>query len=113
MYIICRDAVSMSSQSRAQTVRTLNNQVFAALASAATLTGFTDLSQISVCITRIVPFELAFSIGFGLASVYTIGTTISQFDVYLMFRKAKQKNGGVEASSGTKEKIKAVLAAQT
>lgn len=72
-----------------QHARTINNQVLLILVSSATLTGFTDLGKIAMSLTQVVPLELALSIGFGLASVYTIGGTITQFDGYLEFREAR------------------------
>lgn len=74
-----------------QKIRTYNNQALLGLAAAASLTGFTDLSKIAVCITQVVPFELALSVGFGLANTYVIGSTLTQFEVYLAYRAGKMK----------------------
>jgi hypothetical protein len=78
-----------------QQARTYNNQLLLILVSAAALTGFTDLGSIAVSLTQVVPFELALSIGFGLASIYTIGSTITQLDGYLELRDARLRKKGI------------------
>lgn len=108
------------SRTLVQTARNYNNQFLLALAAATSLTGFIDLSKIAVCLTQVVPFELAMAIGFGLASIYAVGSTITQFAVYLELRSArtkkKQMNQGAKASnfefeegkSGMKESVEVV-----
>ncbi|ORY58192.1 uncharacterized protein BCR38DRAFT_413588 [Pseudomassariella vexata] len=74
-----------------QKVRTFNNQVFLILSVATVLTGFADISKISICVTRVVPFEGALAIGFSLAQMFVLGQTISALDIFLEFRAARQR----------------------
>ncbi|KAI1854060.1 hypothetical protein JX266_001201 [Neoarthrinium moseri] len=78
-----------------QRVRTYNNQVLLILTIATSLSGFGDLSKITVCLTRIVSLEMAIAAGFGLSSVYTIGSTITQLDLFLEFRDARMRKKGL------------------
>jgi predicted RND superfamily exporter protein len=72
-------------------VRTAVNQLFLALSSASALTGFNGLSFASFCFTQVVPFELAIAIGFGLSTVYVIGSAISGLEIYLDFRDSRKR----------------------
>ncbi|KAH8680829.1 hypothetical protein BX600DRAFT_428808 [Xylariales sp. PMI_506] len=73
-----------------QKVRVVNNQIFPVAVTAATFSGFSDLSSISLCVPNVIPFELALSVGFGLSSLFIVGTSVSQLEIYLKRRAAKK-----------------------
>ncbi|KAH9908313.1 hypothetical protein F4778DRAFT_776615 [Xylariomycetidae sp. FL2044] len=50
-------------------VRNVTNSLFLIFSLAATLTGFTDLSRISICLTQTVSFEVAVLLDFGLSGI--------------------------------------------
>jgi hypothetical protein len=95
-----------------QKARTSNNQLLQALVIATSFTGFADLSKITICLTQaVVPFEIAVSLGFGLAAVLTIGQAVSGLDLYLQFRDARLRRKGSNPESenvqkGVRPKIK-------
>jgi len=75
-----------------------NNQVFLLLAAATSLTGFGDLSKVSVCLTHILSFETTLSLGFSLSTLFTLGSAITGLDLLIKFidaRNAKKRKGRI------------------
>ncbi|KAI0016884.1 hypothetical protein F4780DRAFT_634880 [Xylariomycetidae sp. FL0641] len=94
-YIVkMRQAGDSSLPSQLHTVRNVVNQLFLLLSVVATLTGFADLSKISICFTQLVPFELSVSLGFGLANVVAVASAVCGLDGYLAFRERRGKKSG-------------------
>lgn len=93
------------------TIRTVVNQVLLALVLPVVITGFADLSSISICITRV--FSLETSIGFatGLTFLFTLASAISGLTLMLAIRDirmARKSGEGVDGELGggfLKEKI--------
>jgi len=105
----CRSSTaefSGPSRTPLETVRTVVNHVFLVLAVVAAITGFLDLSTISLCFTQIIPMELGVLIGFGLAGVFTMGLSTSCLDFYLSWR-SRRKGQGVR-SPLVREKAQAI-----
>lgn len=58
------------------------------------ITGFADLGAVTLCVTRAVPFELAFAVGVGLTALYVTGSGISFLNILLAvfdIRQAKKE----------------------
>jgi hypothetical protein len=89
------------------TVRHIVNQLFLTLSVASCLQGFASLSSVTLCFTQVIPFNLAVSIGFGLAGIFTLGAAITGLDMLLFIRawRRKQKPG----TKVSKEKISTPL----
>ncbi|KAK1573243.1 uncharacterized protein LY79DRAFT_526136 [Colletotrichum navitas] len=86
-------------------IRLLVNQLFLALSFASVITGFTDLSSVALCFTQIVPFDVALVVGFGLSTVFVLGSSISGLDLALTVRDImKRRKGGPAGSSGVVER---------
>ncbi|KAK2059077.1 hypothetical protein LY76DRAFT_571391 [Colletotrichum caudatum] len=85
-------------------IRLMVNQLFLALSFASVITGFTDLSSVALCFTQIVPFDVAIVAGFGLSTVFVLGSSISGLDLALTVRdimkRRKGGKGGQASSSG-------------
>ncbi|KAK2040602.1 hypothetical protein LZ31DRAFT_578199 [Colletotrichum somersetense] len=85
-------------------IRLMVNQLFLALSFASVITGFTDLSSVALCFTQIVPFDVAIVAGFGLSTVFVLGSSISGLDLTLTVRDIMQRRkggkGGQAGSSG-------------
>ncbi|KAK1983046.1 hypothetical protein LZ30DRAFT_18721 [Colletotrichum cereale] len=91
-------------------IRLVVNQLFLVLSFASVITGFTDLSSVALCFTQIVPFDLALVIGFGLSTVFVLGSSISGLDIALTVRDfMKQRKGGQATSAGAAESGGGVL----
>ncbi|KAG8167689.1 hypothetical protein KVR01_003378 [Diaporthe batatas] len=76
-----------------RTIGTLLSQLLLALSMPAVITGFSDLGAVTLCITRVVPFEFAFAIGMGLTTLYVTGSGISFLNILLAtldLRRAKK-----------------------
>lgn len=84
--------------SRLPVVRAGVNQLLLLLAMITTITGFIDLSAISMCLSHIIPVEAGIAMGFMLAGVYTLGQAVSALDLWIKYR---QRNG---APSNIREK---------
>ncbi|KAM3505475.1 hypothetical protein MY10362_002924 [Beauveria mimosiformis] len=62
------------------------NQILLALLLPTAVTGFADLSSVTLCLTRsVVPFELAVSLGMGLVFVFALGQFMSGIELFLVF----------------------------
>ncbi|KAM3445142.1 hypothetical protein NHJ13734_000666 [Beauveria thailandica] len=62
------------------------NQILLALLLPTAVTGFADLSSVTLCLTRsAVPFELAVSLGMGLVFVFALGQFMSGIELFLVF----------------------------
>ncbi|OLN89059.1 hypothetical protein CCHL11_06045 [Colletotrichum chlorophyti] len=91
-------------------IRVLLNQLFLILAFVSVVTGFADLSAVALCFTQIIPFDIALVIGFGLSTVFVLGSSISGLDIsltirdFLRHRKAS-KGGSSAGSSGLRGKV--------
>lgn len=58
------------------------------------ISGFADLGSVTLCVTRVVPFEAAFAVAVGLAALYIIGSGISLLNILLAvfdIRQAKKE----------------------
>lgn len=78
------------------TFRTIINQTLLVLVLPVIISGFADLSTITICITRVVPFEAALALGTGLLFLYTISNAASGLAILLSIRdvRSPQKGGG-------------------
>lgn len=101
-------------------IRVYVNQLFLVLSFASVMTGFSDLSSVALCFTQVVPFDLALTLGFGLSTVFVLGSTVSGLDIALMVRdflrrrKAARGGGGGVASEKAVESGKGgVMQAKT
>ncbi|KAL0943232.1 uncharacterized protein CTRU02_201118 [Colletotrichum truncatum] len=78
-------------------IRVYVNQLFLILSFASVMTGFADLSSVALCFTQVVPFDLALTLGFGLSTLFVLGSTVSGLDISLnlraIYRKARGKDG--------------------
>lgn len=72
-------------------IRSAVNQLFLLLATLSTTTGFKDLSSVALCFTQVVPFDIAIGIGFGISTVFVVGSSIMGVDMYLVFRDARMR----------------------
>ncbi|KGQ08851.1 hypothetical protein BBAD15_g5821 [Beauveria bassiana D1-5] len=62
------------------------NQILLALLLPTVVTGFADLSSVTLCLTRaVLPFELAVALGMGLMSVFALGQFMSGIELFLAF----------------------------
>ncbi|PMB73131.1 hypothetical protein BM221_000551 [Beauveria bassiana] len=62
------------------------NQILLALLLPTVITGFADLSSVTLCLTRaVLPFELAVALGMGLMSVFALGQFMSGIELFLAF----------------------------
>ncbi|KAH0440705.1 hypothetical protein CcaCcLH18_02375 [Colletotrichum camelliae] len=76
-------------------IRVYVNQLFLILSFASVITGFADLSSVALCFTQVVPFDLALMLGFGLSTVFVLGSSVSGLDIALTFRDfLKRRKGG-------------------
>ncbi|GKT84178.1 hypothetical protein CT0861_01985 [Colletotrichum tofieldiae] len=86
-------------------IRVMVNQLFLILSFASVITGFADLSSVAFCFTQIIPFDLALVIGFGLSTVFVLGSSISGLDIALTVRDfLKRRKGGQAGSPGAVER---------
>ncbi|KAF9877187.1 hypothetical protein CkaCkLH20_05453 [Colletotrichum karsti] len=83
-------------------IRVYVNQLFLVLSFASVISGFADLSSVALCFTQVVPFDLALMLGFGLSTVFVLGSTVSGLDIALTFRAAFKRRKG-DASAGAVE----------
>ncbi|ATY62870.1 hypothetical protein A9K55_007268 [Cordyceps militaris] len=70
------------------------NQILLALLLPTLVTGFADLSSVTLCVTRsVVSFEAAVSLGMGLVFVFALGQYMSSAELFLVFmaKRAAQK----------------------
>lgn len=80
------------------------------------ISGFADLSSVSLCVTRVVPFEAAFAVAVSLTALYITGSGISflnimlaVFDIRQAKKEAKERRDEENWGSKTlKEKIQHV-----
>lgn len=60
------------------------------------ISGFADLGSVTLCVTRVVPFEAAFAIAVSLTALYITGSGISFLNIMLAIfdiRQAKKEAG--------------------
>ncbi|KAI8164874.1 hypothetical protein KHU50_007188 [Colletotrichum sp. SAR 10_65] len=87
-------------------IRVYVNQLFLILSFASVISGFADLSSVALCFTQVVPFDLALMLGFGLSTVFVLGSSISGLDIALTFRdflkrrKGEKDIGAIEGGKG-------------
>ncbi|KAK2613334.1 hypothetical protein N8I77_000252 [Diaporthe amygdali] len=77
-----------------RTIRTLVNQILLGLTMPTVISGFADLGSVTLCITRVVPFEAAFAVALSLGALYIIGSSISLLNIFLALfdiRQAKKE----------------------
>ncbi|RXG41401.1 hypothetical protein VDGE_08090 [Verticillium dahliae] len=86
-------------------VRGIVNQLFLFLAVASAMTGFADLSSVALCLTQIIPFDIALSVGFGLSTPFALGSSIIGLEAYLSFREARMKKKALKNGSKNKEEV--------
>ncbi|KAM0326706.1 hypothetical protein ACHAQA_006579 [Verticillium albo-atrum] len=86
-------------------IRNFINQIFLFLALASAMTGFADLSSVALCLTQIIPFDIALSVGFGLSTAFALGSSIVGLDAYLMFRDVRRKKKALKNGNIDNEKI--------
>ncbi|CRK14653.1 hypothetical protein BN1723_010433 [Verticillium longisporum] len=86
-------------------LRGIVNQLFLFLAAASAMTGFADLSSVALCLTQIIPFEIALSVGFGLSTPFALGSSIIGLEAYLSFREARMKKKALKNGSKNKEEV--------
>lgn len=67
------------------------NQMLLTLIPFTVITGFADLSSITLGLTHVLPFELAFTLGSALAFMLVLGQAVSSTDIYIAWRAGKQK----------------------
>ncbi|KKY35876.1 hypothetical protein UCDDA912_g04149 [Diaporthe ampelina] len=99
-----------------RTISTLLSQTLLGLTMPTLISGFADLASITLCTTRVVPFEAAFAVAVSLTALYTTGSGISMLNILLAIfdiRKAKKEaaDGRDEENRGRKtlkEKIQYV-----
>ncbi|KAK7997417.1 beta-lactamase-like protein [Apiospora arundinis] len=91
-------------------VRAVSNTVLVFMVLTTSILGFTELSELTVCLVQVIPFTGAIAIGFGVFQAFSIGSTIAVMDLVQMFRKPKKnsrQNGrnDLEISAPALEKI--------
>ncbi|EEY22315.1 conserved hypothetical protein [Verticillium alfalfae VaMs.102] len=91
-------------------VRNIVNQVFLFLAVASAMTGFADLSSVALCLTQIIPFDIALSVGFGLSTPFALGSSVIGLEAYLTFREARMKKKALKNGSKNEEVVIVKLA---
>ncbi|KAL9945363.1 hypothetical protein D7B24_008263 [Verticillium nonalfalfae] len=91
-------------------VRNIVNQVFLFLAVASAMTGFADLSSVALCLTQIIPFDIALSVGFGLSTPFALGSSTIGLEAYLTFREARMKKKALKNGSKNEEVVIVKLA---
>lgn len=72
-----------------RTIRTIINQVLLTLSIITAMTGFSDVSSITMCATQVISFETIITVGFGLAGTFTLGSAISGLDLTLSIRECR------------------------
>ncbi|XWX00072.1 hypothetical protein V2A60_008089 [Cordyceps javanica] len=81
-----------------------SNQVLLALLLPTAITGFADLSSVTLCLTRaLVPFELAVSLGTSIVFVFAVGSFMSGLELSMIFmanRKASKKTSAAKEEAG-------------
>lgn len=58
------------------------------------ISGFADLGSVTLCVTRVVPFEAAFAVAVSLTALYITGSGISMLNILLAIldiRRAKKE----------------------
>ena len=90
-----------SKTSQVPITRRVANQVLLGLAMIASLTGFVDLSTISLCLTHMVSMEIGIIAGFALASVWTLGQAANGLDLWLGWKDGKK----IRVSYVTKKEV--------
>lgn len=75
-----------------RTIRTMMNQVLLVMSVTTAITGFADLSAISLCFTYLISLQTAVTIGFSLAGVCVFGSVFSGLDILLSIRDRKPRD---------------------
>ena len=84
--------------------QTLANNLLPVLAVATTLTGFKDLSTVSLCITQSISIDVLVLLGLCLAGPLSLGFAISLLDMFLGRRFRWKTRGGSKAASSITDK---------
>ncbi|KAI1334475.1 hypothetical protein F5Y15DRAFT_290497 [Xylariaceae sp. FL0016] len=90
---------------RLAAARNITNQLLLLFAALSSMTGFADLSSIAICLTQLIPFELALSLGFGLSSVFTMASAVCSLDGYLVYRDRRKRRLSIEKRGSSREKL--------
>jgi hypothetical protein len=70
------------------------SQTLLGLTMPTVISGFADLGSVTLCVTRVVPFEAAFAAAVGLTALYITGSGISFLNIMLAvfdIRQAKKE----------------------
>lgn len=86
-------------------IRATVNQLFLFLATLSVTSGFKDLSSVALCFTQVVPFDIAIGVGFGLSTIFVLGSSIMGIDMYLVFRDARQRKKALKNKGKQIEKV--------
>ncbi|UNI17169.1 hypothetical protein JDV02_003544 [Purpureocillium takamizusanense] len=79
---------------RVTAVSHTSNQLLLALLPPTAISGFADLSGVTLCLTRaMAPFETAIALGLGLGSVFIVGQFVSGADTLLALRAWRKAKG--------------------
>lgn len=92
----------------ALTVRVLVNQSLLMLVLPVVVSGFADLSSVSICITRVVSLEAAIGLASGLTFLYTVSSAVSSLTLMLSTREVRGKKGDGKDGEDFKDKISVV-----
>lgn len=74
------------------TIRTILGQAVLMLSLPVVITGFSDLSSVALCATRVLPFEAGIAFASGLTFLYTIATAISGLTIFLTTKDINSKD---------------------
>lgn len=94
-------------------LRTIVNQITLILTLPTVTAGFSDLAQVALCVTRVVPLEAVIALATGLTFLYTVASALSQLVIYLAVKDGQNAKKGkpalrldAEASYGGKSSLK-------
>ena len=90
--------------------RAVSNTVLIFMVLTTSILGFTELSELTVCLVQVIPFTGAIAMGFGVFQTFSIGSTVAVMDLVQMFRKPKKSGrqtgrNDLEISAPALEKI--------
>lgn len=79
------------------TLRTVVNQGTLMLTLPTVIAGFTDLSSVVLCVTRVIPFETGVALAAGLTFLYTVASALSSLVIYLGLKDGRNVKKGKPA----------------
>lgn len=88
------------------TIRTAINQLLFALIVPTVVAGLADLSSVTVCITRVVPLEVAFAFAVSLSFVYTVAMAFMGFTMWFSVRDIRKGESVVSKELDEEASIK-------